>query len=143
MTKGVLVGHAITGGIAGLPLYEHTYVTSNKGHVWPCRGRKTGGMEICRGSGNTKQAQCLSKPNSFAGIIYGQSGVCHQMANRILYPSGKIVYKARLFWLSLARYGLYGKDLKTGKHYCPDQEPWKQLAHCRTIHREHIDGEES
>ena len=44
-----------------------------------------------------------------AGIIYGITGVCHQIANRILWTSQIIVDKAAGYWLSSLIYGPYGR----------------------------------
>jgi hypothetical protein len=88
MPMGSVSGYALK-----IPLVpaEHTYVESSHGHVWPCFGRSAGGRQVCAGAGNTAQADCLSQPNSEAGIVYGGTGVCHQAANRILLPSGQTV----------------------------------------------------
>ena len=45
------------------------------------------------------------------GIVYGVNGVCHQIANRILYPSSQIVSYARGYWLSVAIFGTYGTNV--------------------------------
>jgi hypothetical protein len=74
------------GGAA--PYGEHTYVTSDCGFVWRCWGRSTGGSPLAAATGNSIVADCLSQPNSQAGIRYGFTGVCHQTANRILHPAG-------------------------------------------------------
>jgi hypothetical protein len=95
------------------PFWDHIYVTSSHGHVWPCRGRSLGGLQICAGVGNTDQADCLSQPNSEAGVSFGKTGVCHQMANRILLPSGLTVSSSHGYRLSTFAYGVYGLDLAT------------------------------
>jgi hypothetical protein len=87
---------------------DHTYVTSSDGYVWPCWGRSAGGKRICSGQGSSARANCLSQPGSTAGIIYGLSGVCHQTANRILFPAGAIVSAAKGYWASTLLYGVYG-----------------------------------
>src|SRR5438105_3189718 len=76
------------------PMWDHTYVTSNLGHVWRCWGASAGGRQICSAVGNVGQAECLSQPGSQAGIVYGSSGVCHQTANRILFPARQLVSAA-------------------------------------------------
>lgn len=43
-----------------------------------------------------------------AGILYGVNGVCHQAANRILYPAGVTVCKAAGYAVSSYAYGDYG-----------------------------------
>ncbi len=102
----ILTGYAIPTGIFGT---DHTYAKSdNPAFTWPCWGRSADGREICRGNGNALVANCLSQPNSWAGIIYGVTGVCHQTANRILYPAGITVSGAGGYWLSTLAYGIYG-----------------------------------
>jgi hypothetical protein len=87
---------------------DHTYVTSSDGGKWGCWGRDSGGKTICSGTGSSRMANCLSQTSSHAGIIYGVSGVCHQTANRILYPAGAIVSGALGYWASVMMYGTYG-----------------------------------
>ena len=87
MPVGTLIGYAL---MMQPPLAEHTYVESSHGHVWPCWGRSMSGRQICVGGGNTAEADCLSQPNSQAGIVYGITGVCHQTANRASFiPLGR------------------------------------------------------
>jgi hypothetical protein len=40
--------------------------------------------------------------------VYGVTGVCHQTANRILYPARVTVSKAGGYWASSLAYGTYG-----------------------------------
>ena len=87
---------------------DHTYVTSSDGYVWPCWGRSSGGRMISSGNGSSAQANCLSQTDSHAGIIYGVTGVCHQTANRILWPSRTTVSRASGYWASTLLYGVYG-----------------------------------
>lgn len=133
MPTGTLTGHAIR--ITALPFWDHTYVTSSNGHVWPCWGRGAGGAAICSGTGNTDKADCLSQPSSKAGIAYGTTGVCHQTANRILQPAGQMVSGARGYRLSVFRYGVYGMDAASGKHYVLPSFPWPELNTCGTTHK--------
>ncbi|MBT9612216.1 MAG: hypothetical protein IV108_03000 [Burkholderiales bacterium] len=90
---------------------DHTYVTCAGGYAWGCWGRSTGGKIICTGSGSSAQANCISLPSSTAGLIYGVTGVCHQTANRILWPAGITVRKAKGYWASVLAYGTYGSDV--------------------------------
>jgi len=91
------------------PTFDHTYVTSSCGLRWRCWGRDNGGKLLNGRSGNSIVADCLSQPNSEAGIDYGITGVCHQTANRILYPAGQItVAGSGGFPLSVFVYGVYG-----------------------------------
>src|SRR5262245_10764797 len=132
MATGTLIAYA-TPSIVALGIGDHTYVLSSAGHVWSCGGGTQGGNEVCQGTGNVDQAQCLSQVNSLAGINpheYGRVGVCHQRANRILMTAGVDVDKARLGRKSTFLYGKYGKDLATGRRYDPVLNPWPELATC-------------
>lgn len=131
MATGTLTGFGLR--MQGLPA-DHTYVESSDGHVWPCWGRSAGGKNICVGTGNTTQADCLSQPNSQAGIQYLGTGVCHQTANRILHPAGVFVSSARGYRASVFAFGTYGRDLATGQLYSPLIFPWPELQTCRTLH---------
>lgn len=125
MPIGELRGYALEMSVVGP---DHTYVTSSNGHVWRCWGRSSGGTQICAGNANTDQADCLSQPNSTAGIIYGATGVCHQMANRILYPSGQTVSRAR-------GYGYFGSSYMWGTYGIPKGIfPWTELQTCLSSH---------
>ena len=110
-SSSLLIGYKIPTVIPGA---DHTYVTSdNPSHAWGCWGRESGGIEICRGRGKYSVANCISqalplmKPGT-AGIIYGVTGVCHQTANRILYPARVTVTDAGGYWASVLAYGTYG-----------------------------------
>ncbi len=127
MAIGLVTGYAIK--IPRLPA-DHTYVLSDAGHVWPCYGRSSGGRAICDGLAELNDADCLSRPNSTAGIDYGFTGVCHQMANRILYPSGATVEDALGYRGSLLAWGTYGRDLSTMRFYSPITFPWPKLIEC-------------
>jgi hypothetical protein len=99
--------------------YDHTYVVSSCGLTWGCRGRSTGGSPLSSGTGDSSIADCLSQPNSEAGIKYLRTGVCHQIANRILHPAGQItVMGCTGYSKSAFLYGPYGK----GK--------WPELLKC-------------
>jgi hypothetical protein len=90
---------------------DHTYVEcGNGGKAWSCWGGKTGGTAFNSGTGSTKRADCIAKPNERAGITcYLVNGVCHQAANRILLPAGILVTAARGYGVSSAIFGTYGK----------------------------------
>lgn len=90
---------------------DHTYVTSSDGFAWGCWGRSSGGRTISSGTGSSGKANCISQPGSTAGIVYAISGVCHQTANRILYPVQAIVSAAAGYWASIILYGTYGTSL--------------------------------
>lgn len=106
--------------LSGAPYGEHTYVTSSCGFAWGCWGRSAGGASICSASGNSLIADCLSQPNSRAGIRYLVTGVCHQTANRILYPANITVAGTQGYNLSVFTYGEYGARRRT----------WPQLRTC-------------
>lgn len=127
MATGIIIGYAIK--IPRLRA-DHTYVRSDAGDVWPCWGRDSGGREVCDGIAELNDSNCLSQPDSEAGIIYGFTGVCHQTANRILYPSGAIVEEARGYRGSVFAWGTYGRDLWTMRCYSPMKNPWPELVEC-------------
>jgi hypothetical protein len=97
-----LYGHAVA--MVGR-FTDHTYVTSSEQHVWPCAGRSDGGRMICTRSGSAWLASCLAGAHSTAGIVYGVTGWCHQMANRILRPAGVDVSAARGYRIHLPLVG--------------------------------------
>jgi hypothetical protein len=90
---------------------DHTYVRCNTGNkAWSCWGGKRGGSFLRSGSGSTNQADAIAEPNGRAGVTcYLVNGVCHQAANRILFPAGIFVTGARGYGLSSAIYGPYGR----------------------------------
>ncbi|MCZ6917101.1 MAG: hypothetical protein O7I93_10020 [Gemmatimonadetes bacterium] len=45
------------------------------------------------------------------GVVYGINGVCHQIANRLLYRSGRIVSHAEGYWFSISLFGTYGTQV--------------------------------
>jgi hypothetical protein len=83
----------------------HTYVRSSCGASWGCWGGNTGGSSVCSGSGSSIEADCISKGG--AGIQYGDNGVCHQTANRILAPANAIIPPT--FQQVRGTYFLYGQ----------------------------------
>jgi len=92
-------------------LADHTYVKCGTGaKAWGCWGGKTGGMELRRGTGSTKQANAIAEADERAGIrCYLINGVCHQAANRILFAAGITVRGARGYDVSEALFGTYGR----------------------------------
>jgi hypothetical protein len=92
-------------------LADHTYVMCGTGGAaWSCWGGKTGGTELRRGAGSTRQANAIAEPNERARIsCYLINGVCHQAANRILFPAGITVRGARGYEVSEALFGTYGR----------------------------------
>jgi len=114
---GTLIGKAyhILSGTA-----DHTYVECGTGKVgWSCWGGKTGGDEIARGTGSTNQANAIAGANERGGITcYAINGVCHQAANRILWPTRVLVSAARGYWVSSSLYGTYGRENPNFFHVC-------------------------
>lgn len=104
----VLTGYAVAIKVWGIDTrVDHTYVLSD-GFTWGCWGRSSGGHAVCNGNGSATSSNCLSQTSSHAGIVYGVTGVCHQTANRILYPARVLVSGARGYGASSFMYGTYG-----------------------------------
>lgn len=97
---------------------DHTYVIDFQGGQYPCWGRSSGGKEICTGYGDLRYAKCLATPDLKAGIKYARTGVCHQTANRILYPSGILVSSAKGYRLSTFVWTTYGLFKWNELHRC-------------------------
>jgi len=98
-------------------------VISSCGLRWGCWGRDRGGRRLTDGIGSSIIADCLSQPNSQAGIDYGWIGVCHQTANRILFAAApsQTVVRCKGYGKSVALYGVYGLG------------PWLERKSCVTI----------
>ena len=92
-------------------LADHTYVECGTGgKAWGCWGGKTGGTELRRGTGSTRRANAIAEPNERAGIkCYLINGVCHQAANRILFPAEITVRGARGYDVSESLFGPFGR----------------------------------
>lgn len=117
--SATLQGWAIPAAAA--PFWDHTYVTSDCGFQWGCWGRAAGGRPLpsARGTGDSLIADCLSQPNSEAGIDYLNTGVCHQTANRILLPAGQVlVIGCNGYGTSTFLWGVYGKGTWPELHSC-------------------------
>jgi hypothetical protein len=80
---------------------------------------------LASGGADLLYASCLCRPDvdsiidpAARGTIfnYGRDGVCHQLSNQILWPTGRggatpaTVNRARGYWLSIAIFGTYGKQ---------------------------------
>lgn len=91
---------------------DHTYVECGTGAKgWSCWGGKTGGIAFRQGSGSTRRADLIAGADEKAGITcYAINGVCHQCANRILFPAGVLVRGARGYKVSEAIFGPYGRS---------------------------------
>jgi nucleoid DNA-binding protein len=100
-------------------------------HFWYCWGNfrskagTPGNLDGALGDrlGDLAEALCLVKPDAHCiavtgarGTIfrYGWNGVCHQLANQVLYATSSeghaplTVSRARGYWASTFRYGTYG-----------------------------------
>jgi hypothetical protein len=85
----------------------HAYAVSSCGLRWGCCGRSDGGNTLARGTGSSVLADCISQGD--AGILYGITGVCHQIANRILHPAGITVFGAGAYGQTVGLFGVYGR----------------------------------
>jgi hypothetical protein len=101
----------IVGGLGAFADHTQVNCTGVPGKVWPCWGVPPKGAVCCAGNGSTAQADCISTPASKSGIVYAFTGVCHQTADRILFPARVIVNRARGFPVSAAIYGVYGLNI--------------------------------
>ncbi len=117
-------------------LADHTYVQCDTGGArWGCWGRSTGGTVLRSGAGSTKRADRIAQPDEKANIrCYLINGVCHQAANRVLFPAGILVRGARGYAISHALFGTYGRV-----GFWPCRSPFTQypgvrgdLAACKT-----------
>jgi hypothetical protein len=97
---------------------DHTYVVSSDGLRWGCHGRSAGGSMLRSSIGSSAIAACLARSNGLADIRYGRSGVCHQIANRILVPAGITVQGCGGYIASVAFWGEYGKGAWPGLRAC-------------------------
>src|SRR5229473_4466627 len=148
VSSATLEGWAIPALYASF--FDHTYVVSSCGLRWGCHGRSTGGNLLRGRVGNSIIADCLAQPTGLAGIKYGITGVCHQIANRILphrYHGGPMWRIPRLSrhmgrnWLAaaaLARiasmlFGCYrsGRELRHGRQRWPIGEPLRKYWRIR------------
>jgi|SRR5579864_7170236 len=106
--SAVLAGWAMPA--LNMRIWDHTYVTSSCGLKWGCWGRDGGASPppLDAANGSSIVADCLSQPNSQAGIVYWFTGVCHQTANRILHPAKITTFGCRGFDVSVFTWGTYG-----------------------------------
>lgn len=133
MPGDVITGYAISVQRSA-EILDHTYVLSNCGHVWRCNGRSEGGEAICEGTCDANFANCLATPDGNAGVRYGINGVCHQMANRILFAGGALVSKAKGYRSSVFVWGTFGRTHPLGTLYSPLANPWSELTDCKDRH---------
>ena len=106
--------------VLALGAADHTYVRCGTGgKAWSCSGRENRGERLTQQFGSTNQADAIASRTSAPGVLcYLVNGVCHQAANRILFPAGIFVTGARGYGLSSAIFGPYGR-------------PRGPLGHCK------------
>lgn len=102
----IAMHYGTVGGLA-----DHTYVKCSTGNVaWGCFGGKTGGYPLRQGNGSTKRSARIAGPNETGNLsCYLINGVCHQAANRILFPAGITVTGASGYSISRSMFGIYGR----------------------------------
>jgi nucleoid DNA-binding protein len=110
-------------------------VVGAKQFFWYCWGsfHRQGGTPVNatgflgEKAGDASLARCLVEPNADSRTVrkargtiftYGRHGVCHQLANQVLYATGAqgaplTVAKARGYWASVFNYGTYGVPEET------------------------------
>lgn len=122
--------------IFGQEVGEHTWVASDTRYCESCRfGVILDNLQYCSldrwssgyyspptsnsrrirvGSASNTTASCIAgAPYKYlgipaqSGIVYGINGVCQQLVNRILYPSGVTSAGARGYWFTQLIYGTY------------------------------------
>jgi hypothetical protein len=113
----------------GTAVADHTYVEID-GQAFGCWGRSAGGTFLVTGTGDAALGICLATPSGRAGVIYGRSGVCHQAANRILWPARVNVATAAGARASMLLWGTFGRD-GNRKQYSPTANPWLELTLCQ------------
>lgn len=95
--------------LPGFDKMDHTYVVMG-GREFGCFGGSTGGNAITPVSKGNKQVAQETETTSYnAGMIYAIHGVCHQMANRVLWTAQLLVDEAQAFNISVSLFGPYGK----------------------------------
>ena len=109
MDRLVAFAARMEGPLTGPLPAEHTYVVSAAGRRWPCHGGAAGGRPIGSGKGSAELAACLGGADGEAGIIYMRTGLCHQIANRILWPADLRVDQAVGYDFSFTLFGDYGR----------------------------------
>jgi hypothetical protein len=112
----------------------HTYVVcAATGDNWHCCGFPNTPVPppLCSGNGSALLARCIEGGDD-AGIgpFYRKAGVCHQIANRILFPANiRIPINHWQVRLSCTVYGPFGLNLST----MPTQNHWPdRLQGCQS-----------
>jgi hypothetical protein len=101
----------------------HTYVLGQPGpRAFDCRGGAVGGTRLCHASGSLRLADCIYD-RDLAGIHYGQTGVCHQIANRVLSAAGISIPPSshRHVRFSHLAYGKFGRNIRGVVPVTPDR----------------------
>ena len=108
---------------------DHTYIKvlhdTGKTSSWGCFGRSSGGKELDETKSYTHESNLIiigglseKKPCKWdKKNFYGKIGVCHQLANRALYFTGKTVKNAKMYKTSSALYGTYGNNYPGAREY--------------------------
>ena len=115
---------------------DHTYVKflEKNGHwkSFPCFGACKGGNELTDTKSSTWennkkiiQFMANAAPCKWTKHNYLIIGVCHQLANRSLFHTDKIVKNARMYKWSSFVYGTYGACFWPLKEYC--------MTNCREV----------
>jgi hypothetical protein len=111
----------------------HTYVVClATGDNWDCHGLPNTPVPppLCSGKGNVLLARCIEGGDEAGlGPFYPTAGVCHQIANRILFPANiRIPINHWQVRVSHLAYGPFGRNLST----MPTQNHWPdRLQICR------------
>jgi hypothetical protein len=115
---------------------DHTYVKTmdrdEKCKSWSCFGADAGGkyLEGTEAHIQNSNIPFIEKivdqpPCKWPVYLYLVVGVCHQLANRGIYHTGKTVLNARVYGLTSFIYGTYGTCLIFLQDYCFENCPGK------------------
>lgn len=91
---------------------DHTYVCISGKGCYAYHGGTSGGSVLQQTSGvdSYNKSICLATRPASCMVSYLTEGVCHQEANRMLYPSRKLVTLANGYALFAKFFGTYGKN---------------------------------
>ena len=121
--------------------FDHTFVhtvNESTGEIqkFACNGRSDGGNLICSAYGDVGLSEIIAAGEvvdnvnqGTAGIVYLLTGVCHQIANRILAPSKMLVQDVGGYSISQALYGDYGHYYSPIKNYLLDETDYYGKQH--------------
>ncbi len=139
VTENTVILYAWVHPLKFAPSLDHTWVTTYapppvyqtiqeveqaNGEYWYCWGvyHPQGVSQVYpdgaigNANGDLAVSSCICKPNDPNAhgsiFVYGIDGVCHQLANQVLYSTnGPLTVKlARGYWLSSHLYGTYGSN---------------------------------